>query len=798
MATTIHPREHPRVILLMANPRVQVAVAVVSLCAIVVFGYSMFAFRPYDGMDFLVGAEADTVVVDIVYEGGPADDAGILAGDRILAIDDRPVDGWGNIPLYRPHIAPGDTVVYQLERDDIHLAVSAIMGSYRENLPLTLTFVGLLLLSVLFWGIGLAICLFAAPGDVRARLVGLLWLLGAAAVAAGGPGTYSKFWGAYTTMEVVWCLLGLVFVATHLYFPAPSFVARRRLVIGTLTVIALILSALVVLNEWLLNPQGRELPDLFGFRIYEFVYAFFLLSVLASIGLLLRNRLASQDAEVKRQIGIVFWGTALGFVPFLALNVMPHLLFNVSYGRYVTVLFLVFMPLAYAYAIHQRKLLSIDFFINRTVVLFVLILLVLIVSILILGTIASILDLPPEFFLIGGIVASLIAIPSANLRQPVQRCVNQVLYGCHYDFPTVTSGFSSQLARTLDRERLIELLAQNLAHQMGIHQTALFLSEGDSLTRCFPQPEDAESDSISRDDELYQLLLEHQMPVQAPQVQRLLSEVAQTRWQSYDWAQLFVPLVFESQLVGLLVLGDRTTGNLYGDDDVHLVATIAQQGALAYTSVQLVETLRGLNRRLVRKDEAHRKRVARELHDTALQGLFFIKERLLVDDRDDERLIGLLDETIGALRGMIREQRPPFIEQGLVFALQGMVEEMNRLTDTSPAISLSSNLSETTPLKLSDEQATALYRIAQEAATNAVKHADAHHVIISIATETGEDLVLRIEDDGVGMRSTPGSATGEYHYGLIGMQERAAMIGAQLDIASSPGEGTCVEVQICL
>ena len=797
MATAIHPREHSRIIYLMTNPHMQVVLAVIALCMIALFGYSMFAFRPYDGMRFRVGARANSMPVDIVYADGPADDAGILVEDRVLTIDGRPVDGWGNNPPYRPYINPGDTVVYELEREGQRFTVSATMGSYRENLPLLLTFVGLLLLSILFWGIGVAICLFAYPNDVRARLVGLVWLLGAVAMAAGGPGTLSKFWGAYTTMEVAWCLLGLVFLSAHLYFPAPSFVARRKLIIGILTAVAVILSTLIILNEWLLNPQGHELPDFLGFRIYEFVYLFFLLSVLASMGLLLRNRLASKDAEVKRQIGIVFWGTVVGFVPFLTLDILPHILFDASYGRYATVLFLVFMPLAYAYAIHQRKLLRIDFFINRTVVFFVLILLVLIVSILILGAVALILDLPPEFFLVGGVVTSLIAIPSANLRQPVQKRVNQVLYGCHYDFSTVTSDFSSQLARTLDREKLIGLLAQNLAQQMGIRQVALFLSEGDSLTRCFPRPEDSEPDSISRDAELCQLLLEHQAPVQAPQVHRLLSETAQARWQSYDWAHLFVPLVFEGQLVGLLVLGDRTTSDMYGNDDVHLIATIAQQGALAYTSVQLVETLRGLNRRMVRKDEAHRKRVARELHDTALQKLFFVKEKLLVDAEDDKRLLDLLDETIGALRGMIREQRPPFIEQGLVFALKGMTEEMGKLADASPVISLSSNMNETTPLKLSEEQATALYRIAQEAVTNAIKHADAHHIIVSITAEGEGKLRLRIEDDGVGMRFTP-SRSRDHHYGLVGMQERAAMIGAQLEIASSPGEGARVEIEMRL
>jgi signal transduction histidine kinase len=128
-----------------------------------------------------------------------------------------------------------------------------------------------------------------------------------------------------------------------------------------------------------------------------------------------------------------------------------------------------------------------------------------------------------------------------------------------------------------------------------------------------------------------------------------------------------------------------------------------------------------------------------------------------------------------------------------------MVEEMNRLTDTLPAISLSSNVSETTPLKLSEEQATALYRIAQEAVTNAIKHADADHIVISVTAESKGNLKLRIEDDGIGMHPlVPAGGTREHHYGIVGMQERAAMIGARLNIASAPGEGTCVEVEICL
>jgi two-component system sensor histidine kinase ComP len=795
MANAIPPREHSRIVVLMTNPRVQVVFAAIVLCAIALFGYAMFAFRPYDGMRLFVGDTANYIPVSIVFDRGPADDAGILEGDQILAIDGQPVDGWGNTPPYRPYIRPGDTVVYELERDGRRLTVPATMGSYQENLPLLLTFVGLLLLSILFWVIGLAICMFAASNDVRARLVGFVWLLGAVTMVTGGPGTLSKFWGAYTILYVAFCLLGPALVSMHLYFPAPSFVKHQRLVIGILTVVALVLSILVIWNQCFLNPQGLELPTALGFSVYGYMYIFFLLSVLASAGLLLRNRLISKDAETRRQTGIVFWGTALGFLPFLALEMIPLLVFNTSYGSYATVLFLVFMPLAYAYAIHQQKLLHLDFFINRIVVFFALLLIVLAASVLIMGVVAFIFNLPSDFILVGGVVASLIAIPSANLRQPVQKRVNKVLYGCHYDFPTVTSAFSSQLAQTLDRETLVDLLGHKLAQQMGIHRVTLFLSEGNSLNQCFPQHEDLDQSSISVNDELCQLLLERQAPVQASQVQQLLSDGALTFWQSYDWAQLLVPLTFENELVGLLILGNRTVGDLYGSDDIHLIATIAQQGALAYKGVQLVQMLRGLNYRLVRKDETHRKHMARELHDTALQKLFFIKEWVMT--QDNNKVILLLDETIDALRGMIRDQRPPLIEQGLIFALQGMAENVQELTNGSPAISFSTDLSDTNELRLPEEQATALFRITQEAVTNAIKHANAQEITISVMHSSNDGLRLLIEDDGTGMRLIPADRIGEHHYGLIGMQERAAMIDAELEIVSSPGEGTHIEVRIC-
>jgi signal transduction histidine kinase len=518
---------------------------------------------------------------------------------------------------------------------------------------------------------------------------------------------------------------------------------------------------------------------------------FFVISLLVGIILLVYNRIYSKDAEVRRQTSIVLWGNVLGFSPYLIFVVLPYTFFGVQItGGLASLIFLVLVPLSYIYVIYQRKLLRVDFVINRFVVLFVLALLVLMVSFLILGVLTLVLELSPDLPFWGSVVAALIALPSAALQRKVQVQVNRVLYGSHYDFSTVTAGFSSRLAVTLDRNTLFELLTGDLSTQMGIKRSALFLADGENLAL---QSADAETSLISLNDDVCRFLLDVRNPVRTQSLLNTIPERCRKSWEDYDWGELFAPIVFEGQLQGILILGERASADVYSDTDIQIIATIAYQGALAFENVLLVEKLRGLTRRLVRADEDQRKKIARDLHDAVLQDLFFVRQQL---SRDQVELAGHLENIIDQLRRTIKAQRTALLDQGLELALESLVVDMQSLAGNRSQI-IWDNAVEGN-LNLTDEQATSIYRIIQEAISNALKHAQAECIQVRIEEPISDVLTDSVEDDGIGMPEPEWGTAWELHYGLVGMKERALMIGADLNVESDVGEGTTVTLEMKL
>lgn len=224
--------------------------------------------------------------------------------------------------------------------------------------------------------------------------------------------------------------------------------------------------------------------------------------------------------------------------------------------------------------------------------------------------------------------------------------------------------------------------------------------------------------------------------------------------------------------------------------------------------------LADIQRQLVAARETERLSMARELHDTVVQQLLGISYQIAAvqhHERDGEGPIIKPDQglvlgdvrreilaTVRRLRGVIRDLRPAGLaEFGLTAALRGYLSDIQRERgDTLPRITVDlDHVDEQLPHAL----ALCLFRVAQEALQNTIRHADAHHVAVTMRREAGE-IRLRVHDDGRGF-DVPERLidyTDRGHFGLAGLVERVTLAGGDYRIESEPGIGTIVTVRLPL
>lgn len=217
---------------------------------------------------------------------------------------------------------------------------------------------------------------------------------------------------------------------------------------------------------------------------------------------------------------------------------------------------------------------------------------------------------------------------------------------------------------------------------------------------------------------------------------------------------------------------------------------------------RLAEHRQAVSAQILRALEEERKRIARELHDETSQSLTSVLVNLeavekQLPDVPDEVLIRLrltkeiarrsLDET----RRLMFDLRPSVLDDlGLVPALRWFISQ--RVQPMGLQVDFQAQGLEE---RLPDELETALFRIMQEAITNAVKHAKASYLKVNIAREPGRILGV-IQDDGIGFHPVHVAGRGEKErgLGLFGMKERATLVGGAVQVESSPRRGTTVRV----
>jgi len=274
--------------------------------------------------------------------------------------------------------------------------------------------------------------------------------------------------------------------------------------------------------------------------------------------------------------------------------------------------------------------------------------------------------------------------------------------------------------------------------------------------------------------------------------------------QEYIMSWMAIPLLASEQIIGICIL-EHVQKNFFSPDSINWVTAITNQAAVAIQNAWLFEQVRdgreqlqALSRQLVEVQESERQYIARELHDEAGQTLasLMVGLRLLETQSGDPQAViehskelkKIADGVLENLHRLSVSLRPTALDHlGLIPALRQHTEMIRSQHNLNVQFEFVGDLE-----RLPAEMETAIYRIVQEALTNIVRHAKATRADVLLEKKK-DALVVIIEDNGIGFDPKKLAIN---QLGLVGMQERATMLGGSITMESSSEQGSTIKLEV--
>ena len=701
--------------------------------------------------------------VGVVVDAIDAPAAGLLDGDRVTSVDDRPIAAWAAALLDRDVARPDTGATYGIARDGAPSRVSITWA--RAGVWATLI-EGWSIALVSIVAVALAAWVYRRRADTPAATALMV-------VAAGLAGSSVPWFLGTTVSDLVrggpFLLHGLVTGPLYmliwpaglhlaLAFPTPSaLTVRHRWLVPSLY--ALVIGLYLALTIGFALTAASVLDWIGTWPLAQ--VAVIVPTMLATVAIMVVRHLRTSDPADRARwrlatIGIA--GTALlGLIVFMGPVLLAGrpLLPEAAIG-----LITLPIPITLAWAILHDRLFDIDVAIRRTLVYGGLSLGVVVAYLAAVGGLTVALG-PQEYAvsLLATGVAALVALP---LRDVLQRAVIGLLYGQRDQPVDVMRRLGARLEWATDPAGAFPAVADTLAESLRLPYVALEVT-----------------DELGR------------------------TTVAAERGTARSAVHV-LPLVHGGEPVGRLVLGLRTGESAFADTELALLGDLARQVGAAVHAQRLRDDLAHSRQRLVVAREEERRRLRRDLHDglgPVLAAVAMRAEAASVDlaTRPDdarrglEAIAGEARTAVADLRTLVEGLRPASLDQlGLVGAIVDQAERLGT-ADHAAARPLVTVEAQPQPLpELPAAVEVAAYRIAVEAVTNAVRHADARTCTVRLTA--AERLTVEVTDDGHGLGdpSRPGGT------GLESMRERAEEVGGELWLGAAQPRGTVVRAELPL
>jgi signal transduction histidine kinase len=367
-----------------------------------------------------------------------------------------------------------------------------------------------------------------------------------------------------------------------------------------------------------------------------------------------------------------------------------------------------------------------------------------------------------------------------------------------------TTEISRALAGETDLDIVLGLIAKRGRALVGASALLIELVVGDRL-RVAAVAGDIGRDIVGSEMPIATTVAGRVLETRHPQ--RLSDDLNRRRFQETGVGQLglnagaglFVPLSFRNETPGVLAALHPQGAADFSEEDERLLTSFATSAAAAVVTARSVSTEQLVAREAATEDE--RRRWARELHDETLQGLGALRLALSAARRASgpdvwrtalDDAVTELDTEIANLRGIISDVRPAALDElGTGAAIEALADRIrHRGIEVELELDLDWEAGRANT-RHEDELETAVYRIAQEAMTNGLKHSGADGLRVEISEAEGYVTVC-VRDDGQGFDP----AGGWEGFGLVGMRERVELLGGGLNVESAPGAGTTVTARL--
>jgi signal transduction histidine kinase len=591
-----------------------------------------------------------------------------------------------------------------------------------------------------FTGVALAVSPAAGgPHSAWSLVVQFLSLLGVAASLPAFTTAFVGDWsGSRTTLRLSWLAGGVVLTGYLIsLFIHPPFYSQVRVAFA-MYFVASILTALVVLARKVVVPDPPR---------------------------------SARDAR------LALTGIACGTLPFVVLTLIPQSVVHSDLvPAHVTAVLWGVIPLTFAYAILRHQVLGIRRLVHRGMVYGITTVVTLAVVFLFVVAIDSRVDGSLRATHPAWVTAVLLALGGLLfhfLPRGVRLLVDRFFYRDQVDSRTLLAAMRYDLVGGAHVEEVVAAMVKKIKESLRLEAVSLFLGSSDETMRVAASAGSRVDESIAF---VRRRLLEMDLGERG---------VSEMRWNS-DML-LIARLEAGNHPLGFLVLGPKEKGEIFLREERRLVETVTPILALAIRETSLLAELREVSERLTNAQEAERGRLARDLHDGPLQKAILLGGVADVALRDRN---GVARELAAELRELCARLRPAILDDlGLVPALEWLLEQTAQGFTVTPRLTLRGMTEED---RLAPNAELALFRVTQEAVSNALKHGHARSIHVSL-TKTIHGVDLAVTDDGSGAVMAGNLMRG---LGIPGMRERLRQVGGSVSIASDGTTGTMVSAHI--